>query len=150
MSKSDIAIIAIDGIALQPAPIMMYNTVIADIIDGQIIVPDNVHIITGGLVKGNGNLIGTKGNTRLGDVGDEFVAIVRDVSTALVDAELSAEDNGVLTSVNKQWASSANYQRTVAITKPTKKPLFLHNIPMMHPSKILCLCHRISAWRCVS
>lgn len=127
MSKSDIAIIAIDGIALQPAPIMMYNTVIADIIDGQIIVPDNVHIVTGGLVKGNGNLIGTKGNTRLGDVGDEFVAIVRDVSTALVDAELSAEDNGVLTSVNIYTTPLAEYDSTDAQRKSIDELLSIYH-----------------------
>ena len=126
MSKSDIAIIAIDGIALQPAPIMMYNTVIADIIDGQIVVPNNVHIIAGELVI-NGNLISTKGNTRLGDVGDEFVAIVRDVSTALVDAELSAEDNGVLTSVNIYTTPLAEYDSTDAQRKSIDELLSIYH-----------------------
>lgn len=126
MSKSDIAIIAVDGLSPQQAPIMMYNTVIADIIDGQIVVPDNVHIVTGDLVI-NGNLISTKGNTRLGDVGDEFVAIVRDVSTALVDAELSAEDNGVLTSVNIYTTPLAEYDSTDAQRKSIDELLSIYH-----------------------
>lgn len=126
MSKSDIAIIALDGLNPQSAPIMMYNTVIADIINGQIVVPDNVHIVTGELVV-NGNLIGTKGNTRLGDVGDEFVAIVRDVPTALIDAELSAGDNGVLASVNIYTTQLAEYDSTDAQRKSIDELLSIYD-----------------------
>lgn len=126
MSKSDIAIIALDGLNPQSAPIMMYNTVIADIIDGQIVVPNNVHIIAGELVI-NGNLISTKGNTRLGDVGDEFVAIVRDVPTTLIDAELSAGDNGALASVNIYTTQLAEYDSTDAQRKSIDELLSIYN-----------------------